>query len=357
MSNQPLSATTAGTGDPARPGGGEPSPILDTTSKPRNPIGTDGESGNPTGGPEMPPAPEPQADATPAAASSSRWRRAATLLTGVAAGLAVFSSGVLYADLHNERTAQAAPAPQVIAPARAVPAPAAAAAVVAPSNVPLVTRPAGAARGAPPVRISIPALKINQRLVGLRVRADRQLEVPADYRDIGWWSTGPVAGDPGAAVVVGHVDSLTGPAVFYRLSSLTKGAAIAVRRADGTTVKFAVVKVQSFSKRHFPDKLVYRTKGKSSLHLVTCGGSYDHTTGYRDNVVVFADEVQPRPTTKRKPSPTHKVAAKSRAAAKPGAGAKPKAGRSTKKHKAAGKAHHKVAGGRASHRHKGRHHH
>jgi len=227
------------------------------------------------------------------------------VVTGAAAVMAVFNAGVLYADLHSPHESAAATTPYTPAPlptgkAAAPPRPTATVIVQAPSNVPVFTRAAGAPRAAPPTRISIPALKINQRLIGLQVDANRQLEVPQSYNDIGWWSTGPAAGDPGAAVIVGHVDSLVGPAVFYRLASLTTGAVIAVGRADGTTVTFAVTKLQAFSKNHFPDKLVYRTSGKPSLHLMTCGGTYDRSTGYQANVVVFADMVQPRSTAKMK---------------------------------------------------------
>jgi cell division septation protein DedD len=272
-----------------------------------------------------------------AAARRSRWRRVATMTTGTAAVLAVFSSGVLYADLRRPPTPAAAaaqPATTVVpAPSRPAPSPSKVV-VQAPANVPVVAPPVGAVRGAPPVQLSLPALGIDQRLVGLRVRADQQLDVPQSYDDIDWWSTGPVPGDPGAALMVGHLDSKDGPAVFSGLPSLTKGAIISVRRADGTHVRFAVTKVQSFPKDDFPDKLVYRTEGRSSLHLVTCGGAYDPSVGYRDNVVVFADLIKPEPASKATASKAKASKAKaskakaskakaSKAKPKPSAQAKP----------------------------------
>lgn len=252
----------------------------------------------------------------------SRWRRVLTFTTGTAAVLAVFSSGVLYADLRRPTApaAVAQPATSVVAPA---PSPSPSRVLVqAPADVPVVTQPVGAVRGAPPVQLSVPALGIDQRLVGLRVKADRQLEVPQSYNDIGWWTTGPVPGDPGAALLVGHLDSKDGPAVFSGLPSLTKGAIVSVRRADGTRVRFAVTKVQSFPKDAFPDELVYRTEGKSSLHLVTCGGAYDRSAGYRDNVVVFADLIEPKPT-KAKPAASARPKPKAAAQPKPKVTTKP----------------------------------
>jgi hypothetical protein len=142
---------------------------------------------------------------------------------------------------------------------------------------------------APPVRIAVPTLDIRRRLIGLRVQPDRSLEVPESYEDVGWWRDGPAPGAEGAAVIVGHVDSTSGPAVFYELSSLERGAPVRVRRADGTSVTFRVDRIESFPKNDFPSRRVYRTTGRPALHLVTCGGNFDYETGhYRDNVVVFA---------------------------------------------------------------------
>lgn len=223
------------------------------------------------------------------------WRRLVTVVTGTAAAVAVFCAGVLYAEVSIDRTAAMSTTQRRDpAPAPALPTPVVTVTAQAPGTLPEVAQPAGAARGAAPVQISVPELQIDQRLVGLRVQPDGELQVPQSYDDVGWWSTGPVPGDPGAAVMVGHVDSNDGPAVFYGLSALQEGATISVRGAGGSTVEFAVTEVQSFPKDDFPDDLVYRTEGEPSLHLVTCGGGYDPSTGeYHDNVVVFADLLEP----------------------------------------------------------------
>ena len=313
MASRQTDATDAGTGSNAPPGvGGSEVVTVD-----------DWEAWYRSNHPDRRTATGREADGHAAAAARrARVRRVATIATGTAAALAVFSSGALYADLRRPPTPAAAVAPPVTSLA-AAPAPSPSKVVVqAPANVPVVTQPVGAVRGEPPVQLRIPALGIDQRLVGLRVRADQQLDVPQSYDDIGWWSTGPVPGDPGAALMVGHLDSQDGPAVFSGLPSLSRGAVIAVRRADGTRVRFTVKKVQSFPKDDFPDEVVYRTDGKSSLHLVTCGGAYDRSVGYRDNVVVFADLIRPEPVTKTKTKPKAGAAAKT----KPKAGAAAKSG-------------------------------
>jgi hypothetical protein len=139
----------------------------------------------------------------------------------------------------------------------------------------------------PPAEITIPALGLAQQLVPLEVQ-ESELQTPEGYGDIGWWRGGPKPGSSGAAVVVGHVDSPQGPAVFYQLAGLSPGAEISVLREDGSTAVFAVDRVERYSREDFPSDLVYRRDGQAGLNLLTCGGRYDAAVGqYEDNVVVF----------------------------------------------------------------------
>lgn len=169
--------------------------------------------------------------------------------------------------------------------------PAAARKTVAPpalAQVPIAKVPdAGVA---PPVTIAIPALEIHQDRVGLRVnRVDGALAAPTEWNDIGWWSDGPAPGAQGAAVIAGHVDTKTGPAIFAGLGSLKNGAKVTITRADGTIAVFEVYKTDYFDRNHFPNEVVYRETGPSELHLVTCTGSYDRAAQeYTQNYVVFA---------------------------------------------------------------------
>lgn len=144
-----------------------------------------------------------------------------------------------------------------------------------------------------PARIRIPALGIDRRPVSLGVLEDGSMAAPRRYSDVGWWQVGPLPGANGNVVVVGHLDSTTGPAVFYGLAALRRGHQVAVTRQDGATVRFRVRTVQRFPVKEFPADRVYRLDGPPGLVLITCGGKYDHQAGrYLDNVVVFADRVR-----------------------------------------------------------------
>jgi hypothetical protein len=170
-----------------------------------------------------------------------------------------------------------------------------------------------------PDRIRIGALGLDRRLIPLRVLRNGSLAAPRRYSDIGWWRDGPQPGVGGNTVVVGHVDSKTGPAVFYGLASLRPGASITVGRRDGSLLRFRVKTVRRFPVEQFPANRVYRRNGAPRLVLITCGGRYDRSTGrYTDNVVVFADLVDHPPRGNREGAPQHP--GKRRRGAPPGSG-------------------------------------
>ena len=88
----------------------------------------------------------------------------------------------------------------------------------------------------------------------LGLDADGALEVPADFGTAGWWSGGARPGEPGPAVIAGHVDSRSGPAVFFRLGELRRGDRVTIVRADGTRARFAVERSARYPKAPLPDR-------------------------------------------------------------------------------------------------------
>jgi sortase (surface protein transpeptidase) len=108
------------------------------------------------------------------------------------------------------------------------------------------------------VRLRIPAVHVNSSLLRLGLAANGTIEVPRPYDIAGWYKEGPRPGQPGPAVIVGHVDSKAdGPGVFYNLYRLKPGTAILVDRADGSTVTFRVTRVSRVPKTQFPTDLIY----------------------------------------------------------------------------------------------------
>jgi hypothetical protein len=141
----------------------------------------------------------------------------------------------------------------------------------------------------PPVRVEIPAIGVSSPLVRLGLNRDRTMEVPGDFQAAGWFTGGPQPGQLGPAVIAGHVDSRTGPAVFYRLRELRPGDQVRVELADGTALRFVVERARSYPKAGFPTGAVFGPVPSAALRLVTCTGDFDRARGsYRDNLVVFA---------------------------------------------------------------------
>lgn len=142
---------------------------------------------------------------------------------------------------------------------------------------------------ADPVRVEVPTIGVVSDLVELGLNEDRTMEVPSDFDRAGWFTGRPPPGAVGPAVIVGHVDSRDGPAVFYRLRDLAPGDEILVHRADASTARFAIDRVEQYPKDDFPTEAVYGPTDDAALRLITCGGSFDRQrSSYDDNVVVFA---------------------------------------------------------------------
>ena len=140
-----------------------------------------------------------------------------------------------------------------------------------------------------PVRLQIPAIAVSTPLVRLGRLPDGSIEVPHDWNTAGWYDRGPRPGQPGPAVILGHVDSKTGPAVFFRLRALRPRDVVRVGLADGRILFFRVQRVQRYPKDKFPTEAVYFPTLNRELRLITCGGEFDYAAGsYRDNIVVYA---------------------------------------------------------------------
>ena len=144
-------------------------------------------------------------------------------------------------------------------------------------------------RDARPTHLRIPAIGLSATVASLGIKADQTVEVPENPAEVGWYRLGARPGQDGSAVLLGHVDSTEGPAVFYRLRSLTRGDEVDVRGADGSTTRFEVTSIATYANEDFPAQKVYRATGSPGLALVTCGGRYDAARGgYQSNVVVYA---------------------------------------------------------------------
>ncbi|MEY9928258.1 sortase (surface protein transpeptidase) [Catenulispora sp. GP43] len=171
------------------------------------------------------------------------------------------------------------------APAAADAQPAPAAGKLQPLDLPPILGSAA------PTRVRIPAINVNAPLVSLALDSTGTLAAPPEQnRNLaGWYGDGASPGTIGTAVIAGHVDNSQGPAVFFNLGTLKKGAEVDVDRADGVTAVFTVDAVEAYDARAFPNDKVYGDSTRAELRVITCGAGFDKKHyEYRGNVVVFA---------------------------------------------------------------------
>ncbi len=155
-----------------------------------------------------------------------------------------------------------------------------------PAAVPVTPLPKSA-----PTRIRIPGIGVNAPLTSVGVEKNGEIEVPPLSRPklAGWYRLGPAPGEMGPAVILGHVNTRGGPAVFSRLRELKRGDKVTVVRQDGSTAEFTVDGAEQASKNRFPTKRVYGHVDRPSLRLITCGGVFNPKAhSYTDNIIVYA---------------------------------------------------------------------
>jgi sortase (surface protein transpeptidase) len=147
-------------------------------------------------------------------------------------------------------------------------------------------------QAANPVRLQIPAIGVDAPVDPLTVDKNGVLPPPEANDRTGWWRDGPEPGERGPAVIVGHIDSYQGPAVFIRLAQLQSGDQILIDRADGTSAIFVTQRVEQHAKDDFPTQAVYGGTPDPQLRLITCGGKFDYRARrYVDNVIVYASRL------------------------------------------------------------------
>jgi len=140
-----------------------------------------------------------------------------------------------------------------------------------------------------PVSISIDSIGVNAQIIHLAKNPDGTMEVPADHSKVGWYTLSPTPGEIGPAVLVGHVDSPSGPAIFWNLNKLEPGSIITVHRTDGKLAKFSVDSIAQFPQNAFPTEKVYGDINHPGLRVITCGGAFnEQTKRYSHNTVIYA---------------------------------------------------------------------
>lgn len=149
------------------------------------------------------------------------------------------------------------------------------------------------AQAVEPDRVMIPEIELDEPLIDLAIQPDGRLEAPSGWDDVGWFAGGSMPGEAGPTVIAGHVDSPTGPAVFYRLMELQEQDQVTVIDAEGGEHLYEVTSTADFPKDDFPTQEVFGAGTEDELRLITCTGEFDaEAERHLDNRVVFASRVE-----------------------------------------------------------------
>jgi hypothetical protein len=227
-------------------------------------------------------------------AKAGRYARAAVALSTVAlvAGLALFAAGRLPGQSGSPLPRGLGQDGSQSASALAVGGPRVAAAGGRPASTPdpgtRAAEKALTAPSAPPTKLVIPALGVAAEVEAVGVAADGTMAVPSQADHVAWYQPGVTPGDAGDALIDGHLDWWTGPAVFWHLANLRTGDQVDVVHADGSQLVFTVDSTSTYPWNSRPDSL-FTTTGPPSISLVTCSGSWDRQRQtYLSRLVVHA---------------------------------------------------------------------
>ena len=140
-----------------------------------------------------------------------------------------------------------------------------------------------------PVRLRIPAIGVDAAVQTVGVDDGGNMSPPSNYTDVAWFGPGPRPGAIGNAVINGHLDSKTGPAVFYDLDRLQPGDEIFVVTASGAELRFIVSESASYATADAPLSRIFGPATSANLNLITCAGSFDQSSRrYDQRLVVYA---------------------------------------------------------------------
>lgn len=143
-----------------------------------------------------------------------------------------------------------------------------------------------------PTRIQIPAIGVDTIVNPIGLDKDGTLAVPQPgphLNQAAWFRNSPTPGQQGPSIIEGHVDSVEGESVFFRLGAIRPGDQILVSRADGSVLAFTVNAVRDYAKATFPTEAVYGGDLHTpQLRLITCANFNEATHHHEGNEVVFS---------------------------------------------------------------------
>ncbi|MGE6575107.1 class F sortase [Paenibacillus xylanexedens] len=144
-----------------------------------------------------------------------------------------------------------------------------------------------------PVRICIPTVQMSTKLVPVGLQLDGRLGVPESSLLAGYFKDGVMPGEPGNALIAGHVDDYKGPGVFYPLKKLKPDALVFLFDAEHRYLTFRVEQVEAYFTKEAPLDRIFGDTNDSRLNLITCTGIYNRNKKeHEQRLVVYTRLLQ-----------------------------------------------------------------
>ena len=145
-------------------------------------------------------------------------------------------------------------------------------------------------KGIVPASIEIPAIDVTSTIENVGELENGQMGVPKEINNVGWFEPGILPGSQGSAVMAGHIDSLTGPAIFYKLDQLKTNDEVIVKGADGESLTFVVTKTETYPRKEAPIEQIFGFSYGSRLNLITCTGDFNKKAKtHEERLVVYTE--------------------------------------------------------------------
>ncbi len=165
--------------------------------------------------------------------------------------------------------------------------------VLNPSQSQQSAHPTPTPRPGLPVTLEIPSLGVKAAVESVGLDSQKRMDVPKNADNVGWYNLGSRPGENGNAVIDGHLDSTTGPAVFSRLKEIPVGNRVVITDDQNHTYEYIVTDKKTYPFDAVPLKEIFGSSNRPFLNLITCEGVFNSTQkNYSQRVVVYTKLVQ-----------------------------------------------------------------
>jgi sortase A len=144
-----------------------------------------------------------------------------------------------------------------------------------------------------PVRFQIDRIEVDAEVEHVEQDEQGRMDVPQEWKNVAWYELGPIPGEQGNAVIAGHYDSFSGPAVFFELGELEEGDIVRVITEDDEALEFEVFEIESVHIDDADSRKIFGETDEFNLNLITCEGIWDRETDMYDHrLIVYTRLIQ-----------------------------------------------------------------